>query len=473
MEFIVSVETKLGNRSLGVTEVMRVYRDEHDVQPEDVGLSLDEGKAVIQEVQHQIVTDQIILVSAMAKVCEHCGREKNDKDLRSRVIRTVFGRVDVNCYRYFKCSCLKFRGKYDWPLYWLKKDGATPEYRYLITRWGSLVPYRQAATILREFLPLSGDGLSHATVRRHTMAVGVLIDSRATEPDEYEFSVKAKDFDPPPAGRLLVAIDGTYVKANRRGFERQHFVLAGRVERNGRLDGRFAWVAPNPEAALMLMKTALKDHGLTTDSSVAVLADGADGLKNLVGNSVEQGARSVLDWFHISMRLRPMEQMLNTVSGSIADLKDSAIFSKLLPNLRHQMWHGQWNEANVRMREIFDCCEHDPASTTPAKSARLARFRKHVLDLRDYLRNNWNSLTNYSDARRKGLRISSAPAESNMHHIVNQRMCKLQPMRWTAEDAHNLLQVRCAVLDGRLSRLFGQWYPRFQMATEINEEHYM
>ena len=166
--------------------------------------------------------------------------------------------------------------------------------------------------------------------------------------------------------------------------------------------------------------------------------------------------------------------MQHTVGGSITDpSKDSAVFSKLLPNLRYQMWHGKWNEANRRMRQIFDCCEHDQASTTPAKSARLARFRKHILDLRDYLRNNWSSLTNYADARRKGLRISSAPAESNMHHIVNQRMCKLQPMRWTAEGAHQLLQVRCAVLDGRLPRLFGQWYPRFQMASEINEEHYM
>lgn len=71
MEFIVSVETKLGNRSLGVKEVMRVYRDEDDLQPKDIGLSLDEGKTVIQEVQHQIVTDQVILVSAIAKVCEH------------------------------------------------------------------------------------------------------------------------------------------------------------------------------------------------------------------------------------------------------------------------------------------------------------------------------------------------------------------------------------------------------------------
>jgi hypothetical protein len=37
---------------------------------------------------------------------------------------------------------------------------------------------------------------------------------------------------------------------------------------------------------------------------------------------------------------------------------------------------------------------------------------------------------------RNGLRISSAPAESGMSHVVNQRMGKRQPMCWTAEGAH-------------------------------------
>src|ERR1700694_1317342 len=78
----------------------------------------------------------------------------------------------------------------------------------------------------------------------------------------------------------------------------------------------------------------------------------------------------------------------------------------------------------------------------------MQRFRKHLRDLRDYLVNNQTSLTNYAHAYRNGLRISSAPAESGMSHVINQRMGKRQPMCWTAEGAHLLLQVRCAVLDG-------------------------
>jgi hypothetical protein len=60
---------------------------------------------------------------------------------------------------------------------------------------------------------------------------------------------------------------------------------------------------------------------------------------------------------------------------------------------------------------------------------------------------------------RTGLRISRALAESAMSHLVNQRMGKRQPMRWSAEGAHLLLQVRCAVLDNRLEMLFREWLP--------------
>ena len=98
-----------------------------------------------------------------------------------------------------------------------------------------------------------------------------------------------------------------------------------------------------------------------------------------------------------------------------------------------------------------------------AGSDRIDRFCKHLLDLRDYLRNNWTGLTNYAHAYRHRLRISSAPAESGMSHLVNQRMGKRQPMCWSLEGAHFLLQVRRAVLDGRLETLFREWHPRFRL----------
>lgn len=75
---------------------------------------------------------------------------------------------------------------------------------------------------------------------------------------------------------------------------------------------------------------------------------------------------------------------------------------------------------------------------------RVRRFRQHMIDLRDYLRSNWNGLRNYAAETRQGRRISSALAESAMSHLMNQRMGKRQPMRWSAAGAHLLLQIRCA-----------------------------
>src|SRR5258708_11157218 len=77
------------------------------------------------------------------------------------------------------------------------------------------------------------------------------------------------------------------------------------------------------------------------------------------------------------------------------------------------------------------------------------------------------SSRNYAHAYRHGLRISSAPAESGMSHLVNQRMGKRQPMRWSAEGAHQLLQVRCAVRDCRLEAFFREWRPKFRLAPPV------
>jgi hypothetical protein len=219
------------------------------------------------------------------------------------------------------------------------------------------------------------------------------------------------------------------------------------------------------------MRAALQTHGWTTQTKVVVLADGADGLKNLIQAAIDSEPRSILDWFHISMRLRPIEQMATKVAVALDDGKpDMAAFVReRLPNVRHQMWNGQFRAAIERMKTIYQGTCEAATRLGQAASEHMQCFRKHLRELRDYLVNNQTSLTNYAHAQRNGLRISSAPAESGMSHVVNQRMGKRQPMCWTAEGAHLLLQVRCAVLDGRLDALFREQYPRFRLASAAVE----
>ena len=151
--------------------------------------------------------------------------------------------------------------------------------------------------MLGELLPISEALVSHATLRRHALVIGARLDQRVTEPDEYDAHVSYRD-PVTPCTRMIVAVDGTYVRSNLDTGLYQHYVVAGRIERDGILSGRFAWIARWPGEAEEFMRAALHANGWTNETKVVVLADGADGLKNLVKAAANSEPRSILDWFH-------------------------------------------------------------------------------------------------------------------------------------------------------------------------------
>ena len=127
------------------------------------------------------------------------------------------------------------------------------------------------------------------------------------------------------------------------------------------------------------------------------------------------------------------------------------------------MCNGQSRPAMARKKAIYQAACAAVRRLGPASGEHLKRFRRHLLDPRHYLVNKQTSLTIYAHANRTGLRISRAPAESGMSHVINQRMGRRQPMCWPVEGAHLLLQVRRAVLDGRLASLFRERSARFRL----------
>jgi hypothetical protein len=251
---------------------------------------------------------------------------------------------------------------------------------------------------------------------------------------------------------------------------REYQVVAGRMEHQGKLGDYFAWV---PQHRLCIakdfMKAALEANGWTPESQVRVLADGADGLGNLVGAAAGKPTERVLDWFHISMRLQPIEQMCSKVAmaAGVSDAELKQLLTEKVPRIRYQLWNGKREAALERMEAVYWATKRLEGSGSIDDEERVRRFRQHMIDLRDYLRSNWHGLRNYAAETRQGRKISSAMAESAMSHLVNQRMGKRQPMRWSAEGAHLLLQVRCAVLNNRLDNLFREWHPDFRKQRAI------
>jgi hypothetical protein len=449
MEFIVRVEARLAGRVVKVCDVVTIARPGVVRGEEELGLSLEDGKEIVRELQSRVIAVQVEMLEAANSLCIHCGHRKDIKDRRPRQFRTVFGVVRVRCRRFIFCTCRGGKARNEWPLRHLWRSNTTPEFRYLLAKFGSDMPYRRAAQLLTELLPLPNGSVSHTTVRRHTLLVGERFDQRALEPDEYDWPECQRE-PAVPAHRVTVAIDGTYIRAGLDCWNRQLHVVAGRIDKDGQLGSHFAWVARESVASTH-MKAVLEDQGCNSNSMVAVLADGADGLGGIVRRVIPQTPRTILDWFHISMRLRHIEQM----GPSMMELFPQVEALGKIPRLRYKMWNGQWRGALHRMRDCYHGTGLVATTITPIHAERVKRFRRHLIDLRDYLISNQRNLTNYGKARRDGLRISSAPAESGMNHLINQRMGKRQPMRWSADGAHLLLQVRCAVLDRRLVAFSG------------------
>src|SRR5689334_1324524 len=93
-----------------------------------------------------------------------------------RTIRTVFGRVEVRKPRIMNClSCLP-----DFSAAWtvlrdICSDQATPELMEGSACLGSLLPYRKAAEVIAEFLPIQSTE-SFVTLRHRTLKLGQRLD---------------------------------------------------------------------------------------------------------------------------------------------------------------------------------------------------------------------------------------------------------------------------------------------------------
>src|SRR6202521_4970913 len=89
MEWIVRLECRDKSRVLHEREVARFERQTDELRPEEVGLSLLDAKAVLHNIQWNLVRDQVALQAPAGRVCRHCGRNRRIKDYRERMLRTL------------------------------------------------------------------------------------------------------------------------------------------------------------------------------------------------------------------------------------------------------------------------------------------------------------------------------------------------------------------------------------------------
>ncbi|MDP9314640.1 MAG: ISKra4 family transposase [Chloroflexota bacterium] len=428
-------------------EVVTLQRT--DLTPETVGLTLADGKLILNGIQEVIVQAQVVTATAMHQACPVCAQPRTRKGMHHLVYRTAFGTLSLPSPRFYSCSCTPQAARSTSPLAALLAERTAPELCYLETKWASLVSYGVTVDVLAEVLPIH----THpATIHRqvHRVAERVEKTIAAAGPVSIEGCPAQWGRLPQPNEPLTVSIDGGYVHA-RTDKQRKagcfEIIVAKSIPTEGpsRCMGFVQGYDQQPKRRLFELLTA---QGLQMNQAITFLSDGGDTVRDLP-LYLSPEADHLLDWFHVSMRLTVLVQgakglkQEGTRTSILADLE----------RLKWLLWHGNLFRAFQVLEDLEEAVDEEHPTPEAKKIA------KWLHEFRRYIELNQPFIPNYGVRYQAGEPISSAPAESTVNHVVSKRMVKQQQMRWTQRGAHLLLQIRTQVLDNQWSTTFRQWYP--------------
>jgi hypothetical protein len=282
-------------------------------RPEDVGLSIAEGKILMAAVQCRTVQSQAALWTARHRNCKACGARRRSKGNYPLIFRTLYGDVPLAGLRLHRCPCQGDHGPATTsPLCAFFPEHVAPERLYLETRWSSLVPYAAAAGLMADILPVAS-GATATTLRDHTLRVATRAEAELGEERPCFIDGCPAEWArlPIPEGRIVVGLDGGYVRnweEKKTNFE----LIVGRSmpeDRSPRYVGMVHDYDRKPKRRLFEM---LKSQGLQANQDVTFLTDGGEEVRALT-ELVTPRAEHVLDWFHITMRITVLGQFAKGV----------------------------------------------------------------------------------------------------------------------------------------------------------------
>ena len=321
-------------------------------RPEDLGLSLAEGKALTAAVQHRVVKAQIAAWAKRHRCCEACGARRRSKGSSPVVFRTLYGDVPLASPRLHRCPCQDEDGPATLlPLRTLIPGQIAPERLYLEARWSSLVPYAAAAGLLADVLPVMS-GANRTTVREHALRVAERVEAELGEEQPcFIDGCPAKWAELPiPEGRIVAALDGGYVRDwddRKSNFE----LIVGRSvpeDRAPRYLGLVHGYDRKPKRRLFEM---LKSQGLQANQDVTFLTDGGEEVRALT-ELVTPEAEHVLDWFHITMRLTVLGQYARGVAHH--NEAEGTRLLAALDSIKWLLWHGNRHRAGEEIAFLED-----------------------------------------------------------------------------------------------------------------------
>ncbi|MFN3210009.1 MAG: ISKra4 family transposase [Roseovarius sp.] len=445
MKLRITVETVFENGRTVKHRLGTWRRSAEQLHPEGIGLLMEDGHTMLSQIQKVAIEAQMEEISVTCRACPCCGKVRPIHDYRTRSLETLFGRLKVKAPRIKPCRCqvaLNPKSSPLSPLSHLLPDRATPEMTRLQVELGARHSFREAARLMEQLLACARQ--CHMTVRGRMARVADDMERRTLQPIEV----------PPPTGKqdhaVSVFLDGAHIRC-RPEYKKRHLdVVVGRIE-SAKKKGRFAFESSSSLSPRALIRARLQSAGWQPGQNITVFTEGEPGLVDHVRSATGRPVTHILDWWHISMRIKHIENAAAGLQERCAGRKGADKLPWLAKRLRWLIWHGQTTKALVGLRHLRWRAESLQDLTRPLVGLAIQRIRKRGEFLATYLENNAGSIADYGKRHRDGHPVSTSRAEGCVDDLANLRMGKRRRMRWSPKGAHRVAITRAAVLDGRLN----------------------
>lgn len=307
--------------------------------------------------------------------------------------------------------------------------------------------------MLAEFLPVEPPE-THATVRKRTIKIGERLEDQSVKEARRLRSEMADrrqlEMQLPGDRRkeFVISVDTAHIRGTDLNMARNFEIVVARCGRGGRGDvgGRY-FVTSNTDQSEIRDRSlqALRKEGYCGLGDITVISDGAEILKRLP-RAMPSPTNHIIDWFHIAMKVQPMQQIADHLVRSWSELIEALpSIDRDISAVKWRLWHGRIDRAIRDLERII-------GQLQLLRDDDLCAGRLHNLgsQLLTYIRSNRGAIINYGARYRAGLRVATTLAEAAVNSLVAKRMVKKQQMRWSQHGAHMLMQVRTAEINGDL-----------------------
>jgi len=464
MQWTVRLETRTSAGEVTTTELVTFSRPAVVSTLAEIGLVLAETKTLLANLQASMLCGQVAAYGVRHRVCAACGVLQPLKDRRARRLQTLFGTVEVEAPRFKPCRCRlsapMVEARTFSPVCALLTARCTPELERVQAELGARTSFRDGARIPDTLLPVSPANQESLRSRTHVVAMWLEVADRRAAAEVLAVRDEPDKAAAADASQPVVMLDGAYIRAVPGHQVRSFEAICGKVEREGDPTRRFAVVRSVAEQPHALLRAALQDQGWREGDAVTAISDGGPALPALVRSATGGPVEYILDWFHLSMRVHHIEQVMRGLCAlEPSPLAPLDLAQIDVERLHHLLWNGDHEKACEALGRIVSWAKDATVLDDPAMEARAKRLLARCTELRAYIETNDGALIDYGQRCQAGKPISTSRAEGTVNQLVSARMNKRRQMRWSPRGAHRVLQVRAAVLDGR----FG--HQALQLAT--------